>query len=57
VDGIYVKAGIGKEKAALLIVIVGTSDGQKKIIMIEVGHRESKESWGGCTAGFKKARS
>lgn len=44
-DGIYVKAGIGKEKAALLVVIGAMSDGTKRILAVESGFRESKESW------------
>jgi transposase-like protein len=44
-DGIYVKAGLGKEKAALLVVIGVKSDGSKCILALEAGHRESKESW------------
>ncbi len=41
-DGIYVKAGIGKEKAALLVVIGVMRDGSKRFLALEVGHRESK---------------
>jgi transposase-like protein len=44
-DGIYVKAGIGKEKAALLVVIGVRPDGQKRFLALEPGYRESKESW------------
>ncbi len=44
-DGIYVKAGIGKEKAALLVVIGAMKDGSKRLLALEVGYRESKESW------------
>ncbi len=44
-DGIYVKAGIGKEKAALLVVIGVQKDGQKRFLALEAGYRESKESW------------
>lgn len=40
-DGIYVKAGIGKEKAALLVVIGVMRDGSKRVLALEVGHRES----------------
>jgi putative transposase len=45
VDGIYVKAGIGKEKAALLVVVGVQKDGQKRFLALESGYRESKESW------------
>lgn len=44
-DGIYVKAGIGKEKAALLVVIGVKQDGSKQFLALEAGYRESKESW------------
>lgn len=44
-DGIYVKAGVGKEKAALLVVIGVGKDGQKRFLALEPGYRESKESW------------
>ena len=44
-DGIYVKAGLGKEKAALLVVIGVKGDGSKRFLALEPGYRESKESW------------
>jgi len=44
-DGVYVKAGLEKEKAALLVVIGATVDGQKHVLSVVPGHRESKESW------------
>lgn len=60
-DGIYVKAGIGKEKAALLVVIGVNSDGEKRYLALEAGYRESKESWAGVlrqlkTRGVKNSR-
>jgi len=45
-DGVYVKAGIGRDKAALLVVIASFSDGSKRILAVESGFRESMESWG-----------
>lgn len=45
VDGLYVKAGLEKDKAALLIVIGGDVEGRKWILACEAGYRESKESW------------
>lgn len=41
-DGIYVKASIGKDKAALLTTMVSMSDGTKKVLAVEPGYRESK---------------
>lgn len=52
-DGIYVKAGIGKEKAALLVVIGVNSDGEKRYLALEAGYRESKESWAGVLRQLK----
>ncbi|MFA4948017.1 MAG: IS256 family transposase [Candidatus Krumholzibacteriia bacterium] len=44
-DGVYVKAGLEREKAALLVVIGAMSDGRKEVLAVEPGYRESKESW------------
>jgi|TARA_B100002003_G_scaffold226245_1_gene232871 transposase-like protein len=44
-DGIYVKAGLEKDKAALLVVIGAMSDGRKEVLAIRSGHRESTASW------------
>jgi putative transposase len=45
VDGIYVKAGLEKDKAAMLVVLAALRDGRKVIMAVESGHRESTESW------------
>ncbi|GAJ15209.1 unnamed protein product, partial [marine sediment metagenome] len=45
VDGVYVKAGLEKQKAALLVVIGGLLDGRKVVLAVEPGYRESNESW------------
>jgi transposase-like protein len=44
-DGVYVKAGLEKEKAALLVVIGAMSDGRKELLAVEPGCRESSASW------------
>jgi transposase-like protein len=44
-DGIYLRAGLEKEKAALLVLVAGLSDGQKVVLAVQAGHRESIESW------------
>lgn len=46
-DGVYVKAGLEKEKAAVLVVIGAMRDGRKEILAITPGYRESTESWAG----------
>ena len=54
VDGIYVKAGLEKEKAVLLVIVGGLSDGRKVILAVEPGYRESTESWSGVLRDLKK---
>jgi putative transposase len=44
-DGVYVKAGLEKEKAAVLVVLAGLSDGRKELLALVPGHRESTEAW------------
>lgn len=44
-DGIYVKAGLEKDKACLLVVIGAMADGTKQVLAIQAGYRESTESW------------
>jgi putative transposase len=44
-DGIYVKAGLEKDKAAMLVVIAALRDGRKVVLAVESGYRESTESW------------
>jgi len=53
VDGIYVKAGLEKDKAALLVVIGACSDGTKEVLAVECGHRESEASWSGILRDLK----
>jgi len=45
VDGIDVKAGLEKDQAAILGVLAALRDGQKVILAVESGYRESTESW------------
>ena len=47
VDGVYVKAGLEKDKAALLVAIGGLADGRKVLIALRSGYRESTEGWKG----------
>ncbi len=44
-DGLYIKAGLEKDKAALLIVIGALRDGTKEVLAVESGVRESTEAW------------
>ncbi len=53
-DGVYVKAGLERDKAALLIVIGALSNGRKVLLACESGYRESKESWQSLLRDLKK---
>ncbi len=46
-DGIYLKAGLGMEKACLMVLIGADTTGVKHLIALREGYRESAESWGG----------
>ena len=54
VDGVYVKAGLEKEKAALLVVVAGLLDDRKIVLAVEPGYRESTESWSEVLRDLKK---
>ncbi len=53
VDGIYVKAGLEKDKAALLVAVAALRDGSKVVLAVESGHRESVESWSAILRDLK----
>jgi len=44
-DGVYLGAGLEKEKTALLCVVGAREDGEKELLGMEPGYRESKASW------------
>src|SRR5688572_23582006 len=52
VDGVYVKAGLEKDKAAILVVLAALR--QKVILAIESGYRESTESWTAILRDLKR---
>lgn len=54
VDGIYVKAGLEKDKAAMLVVLAALRNGQKVILAVESGYRESTESWAAILRDLKR---
>ena len=45
VDGVYVKAGLEQDKAAVLVALAGLSDGRKVLVALRSGPRESTEAW------------
>jgi transposase-like protein len=44
-DGIYLGAGLEKQKSCLLTLLGARSDGTKELLAMEIGYRESKDSW------------
>ena len=54
VDGIYIKAGIADERACLLVVMGADVSGNKHLLAMEEGFRESIESWSGVLRNLKR---
>ncbi|MCX5999678.1 MAG: IS256 family transposase [Chloroflexi bacterium] len=54
VDGVYVKAGLEKDKAVLLVMVGGLADGRKVILAVEPGYRESTESCSGVLRDLRE---
>jgi putative transposase len=52
-DGVYVKAGLEKDKAAVLVLLAGLADGRKVILALRAGHRESEQSWASLLRDLK----
>jgi transposase-like protein len=44
-DGIYVGCGEERDKSVLLCVLGAREDGQKELLALAIGYRESTESW------------
>ena len=54
VDGIYLAAGQEDEKSALLCVLGLRADGQKELLSLTLGYRESTESWAGVLRDLRE---
>lgn len=54
VDGIYVKAGLEKEKACILVALAALSDGTKVFVGLQTGYRESTQSWSSLLRSLKE---
>ena len=52
-DGLYLKAGLEKEKTAVLVVLGVTADGRKELLAMEEGYRESTASWSEVLRGLR----
>jgi putative transposase len=46
-DGLYLGAGLEPQRSCVLVVIGARADGVKELLAIELGYRESTESWAG----------
>jgi putative transposase len=53
VDGVYVKAGLEKDKAALLVALAALGDGRKELVALVPGHRESEAAWSAVLRDLK----
>jgi transposase-like protein len=53
-DGIYLKAGLGTEKACLMVLIGADTEGKKHLIALREGYRESAEGWGDLIRDCRK---
>ena len=53
-DGIYLGAGLEPETSCLLVVIGAREDGRKELLAMELGYRESTESWAGVLRSLRE---
>ena len=53
-DGVYLKAGLESEKAAILVLVGVNDHGIKELIGVMEGYRESYESWREIWRGVKE---
>jgi putative transposase len=53
-DGIYLGAGLEPESSCLLVIIGARSDGSKELLALELGYRESTESWAGVLRDLRQ---
>jgi transposase-like protein len=45
VDGIYFNVRLSKEKSCVLVIMGADADGQKELVAMDVGYRESELTW------------
>ena len=53
-DGVYLDAGQEDERTALLCVLGAREDGEKELLAIELGYRESTASWADVLRGLRE---
>jgi transposase-like protein len=52
-DGVYLDAGLEPETSCLLVVLGAREDGTKELLALELGFRESRESWAELLRGLR----
>lgn len=53
-DGVYLGAGLEAEHSCLLVVIGARADGTKELLALELGYRESTESWASVVRSLRE---
>lgn len=53
-DGVYLAVGTEPEKTALLCILGAREDGEKELLALEEGYRESTESWAGVLRDLRE---
>lgn len=53
-DGIYLDAGLEPQTSCLLVVLGAREDGLKELLALELGYRESRESWAEVLRGLRE---
>lgn len=55
VDGVHVSVRLGEDDKLCLLVVIGVrEDGEKELLAVEDGYRESTESWSGVFRDMKR---
>lgn len=54
-DGIHVQVRLGEDPKVCLLIVIGVrEDGEKELLAVEDGYRESTESWAAVFRGMKR---
>jgi putative transposase len=53
-DGVYFNVRLDKDRPCMLVLMGATADGDKELVAVWDGHRESKESWKTVLCDLKK---
>ncbi len=53
-DGLYLGAGLEDEQSCVLVVIGARADGRKELLAMQLGYRESTDSWAGVLRDLRE---